>query len=126
MDIHHAPDPAQIKATLYFGANVPNGDYVTDALFAQFLEDEITPQFPGFTVMHGQGYWKGKPEIVRALSILAPDTNDFRGRIRAFAERYKTRFHQEAVAYDFTSCEFTLDCWPYGPVAAYHRTGKGY
>lgn len=33
---------------------------------------------------------------------------------------------QEAVAYAFTACEFTLNCWPFGPVGAYHREGKGY
>ena len=128
MNIHKSPLPAMVKATLYFGANIPDGlgSFVADFAFRDYLKEFVTPHFPGFTVTTAQGYWKGEPEVVRCLTILATDTDAFRNQIRWFAEQYKTRFLQEAVAYDFTPCEFTLDCWPYGPVKTYHTPGKGY
>jgi hypothetical protein len=137
-NIHKARNPAQVLGTLYLGANIPLAEThskitgerfaratVSDKDFANFLE-HVTPGFPGFTVTEGQGYWKGQPELVRMLSIMAPDTDAFRATIRQFAEQYKTMFAQEAVAYCFTPCEFSLDCWPYGPVKTYHTAGKGY
>lgn len=130
-NIHSDPAPSMCKATLYFGASIPayegqNDFEVTDADFAKYLEGYITPQFPGFTVMLQEGYWKGKSEKVRLLTILAPDAGQFRNVIRGFAEVYKTAFNQEAVAYDFTPCQFALDCWPFGPVKSYHKPAKGY
>lgn len=124
-NIHRAPQPAQVKATLYLGASIDGAFAVTDARFADYLK-HIIPHFPGFTVATNEGYWKGEPEVVRVLQLLAPDTDAFRAQVRQFAEQYKTMFAQEAVAYEFAAVEFTLDCWPYGPVKAYHKEGLGY
>lgn len=130
-DIHTAAAPAQIKAEIYFGLMIPNpepgaGRYVGHAEMAEFLRDEIAPLFPGFTVDTCEGYWKGEPEPSMRVTILLEDTGAARTNVRFIAERYKTQFCQEAVAYSFTACEFTLNCWPFGPVKAYHRPGKGY
>lgn len=124
-NIHHAPTPHQVKATLYFGCNIPSGGMVSAERFADYLT-HITPHFPGFTVREVHGYWKGEPEMCRELVILATDSDGLRNQIRMFAEQYKQMFEQEAVAYDFTPCAFTLNCWPYGPVKTYHTPGKGY
>lgn len=123
-DIHNSPMPSMVKATLYFGVNIPTGGMVSHERFAEYLTGVI-PHFPGFTITEGHGYWKGEPEMVRMLTILAPDTKNLRHQIRAFAEQYKSMFEQEAVAYEFVPCQFTLDCWPYGPVKAYHQLDKG-
>jgi hypothetical protein len=132
MNIHKAPNAPQVSVDMYFGGNIPagtlskEGDVISQAEFNEFLVEEVTPTFPGFTLATNKGYWKGQPETVRVLTILTADSDSLRNTIRMIAERYKTRFTQEAVAYSFTACEFTLDCWPYGPVKAYHRDGKGY
>ncbi len=141
MNIHKSPNPPQVRADIYFGGNIPEAsqfiereidgvpymqDQITDTMFGRFLEEYVTPNYPGFTVTTSQGYWKGKPETVRILTLLAPDSNSFRDNVRMMAERYKTEFGQEAVAYAFTACEFALDCWPFGPIKTYHREGKGY
>lgn len=131
-NIHKAPNAPQVMAQMFFGASIPDAagiqqpDMVTDTDFARFLNDNVTPAFPGFTVTTSQGYWKGKPEKVRVLSLLAADSNSFRETVRQYAERYKTEFGQEAVAYAFHACEFALDCWPYGPLSTYHKPGLGY
>lgn len=125
-DIHHAAPLPQVMATLYFGANIPAGATVSDSDFARFLADSVTPRFPGFTLATLDGYWKGEPEKVRVLTLLHEDDSSFRTNVRIIAEHYKSDFGQEAVAYSFTPCEFTLNCWPYGPVGAYHKAGLGY
>lgn len=126
MNIHKAPNPPQVRAELFFGRKTPGGRHVLGDDFQAFLRDEIAPTFPGFSVSHIDGWWKGQHEPASVVTILAADSDSLRNSIRMIAERYKTRFEQEAVAYAFTPCEFTLDCWPYGPVKAYHRDGKGY
>ena len=126
MDICKSPKPAQVMAQLFLGANIPDSiQTVTDTDFAAYLS-HVTPHYPGFTVTTAQGYWKGKPELVRVVSILTMDTDAARQQIRLFAEQYKTMFAQEAAAYSFTPCQFALDCWPFGPVKTYHTAGKGY
>ena len=124
-NIHRAPNPAQVKATLYLGGNM-GATPIDFAEIERYLLETVVPHFPGFTLHTSRGYWKGQAETVYMLVILATDTDALRNQVRHFAERYKTEFGQEAVAYDFTACDFTLDCWPFGPVKAYHKPGRGY
>lgn len=133
-DVHRAPGLPQVIATLYMGNNIPgagDGEQYADAQvtfedFARFLRDSVTPKFPGFTVANVQGYWQGKPEAARVLTILGDDTDALRHNVRVIAEQYKTDFAQEAVIYSFQSAAIAWNCWPHGPVHAYHRPGKGY
>ena len=126
-EIHHAPCAPQVRADLFFGRSVPNGRFeIIDAhSFQTFLEESVTPHFPGFTVQEVVGYWKGQRELAYVLTLLSEDSDAFRAQVRIIAEHYKARFNQEAVAYSFTACQFTLNCWPYGPVAKYHQLDKG-
>ena len=43
--------------TLYFGTGKPDGSVVTAAEWQQFLHDEVTPRFPGFTHWEAHGSW---------------------------------------------------------------------
>lgn len=127
-EIHSAPCAPQVMAQFWFGENIPGCDVelVDSTTFKAFLTDSVMPHFPGFTIQHAIGYWKGEQEGCRVLTILAEDSDGFRAQCRMIAEHYKTRFNQEAVAYAFTATQFTMDVWPHGPVAAYHRSGLGY
>ena len=106
-DLHHAPAAPQALATVYFGANIPGTsvecDKVTDADFARFLRDSVTPRYSGFTLSTTQGYWKGEAETVRILTVLAEDDNSFRTNIRIIAEHYKSDFGQEGCSVQFHS-----------------------
>lgn len=125
-DICHAPARQQVEVKIFFGLACPSGDMVQLGELETFLREEVTHIFPGFSVSHVRGFWKGQPEPAAIVTILSDDTGPMRQNVRVIAERYKTRFEQEAVAYSFTACEYTLNCWPFGPVGAYHREGKGY
>lgn len=125
-DIHASQPNPQVKAEIYFGLSIAGKQAVDADTFAAFLGRAVTPHFPGFAVQNVLGYWKGEPEAAAVLIILGDDVGQFRQQIRSIAEMYKSDFLQEAVAYSFTPCSFALNCWPFGPVASYHKPGLGY
>lgn len=126
-EVHKAPCRPQVLAQFWFGMNIPGSVSGVDLRdFESFLADSVTPHFSGFSIVDATGYWKGEKEYCRVLSILSEDSDSFRNQCRIIAEHYKTRFQQEAVAYAFSATQFTMDVWPHGPVAAYHKPGLGY
>jgi len=80
---------------LFFGVNKPDGSVVTAAEWQQFLHDEVTPRFAGFTHWEAHGSWKDVPEEAHVLQIVHPPGHE--ADIIAIAEAYKKRFAQEAV-----------------------------
>lgn len=93
-------DRAMVRDALYFGRNRPGSGSVSDAEWATFLADAVTPRFPdGFTVHAAQGQWRGaNGAIERESSKLLHDGNAAAlQRISAIADEYRTRFRQEAV-----------------------------
>ena len=81
--------------TLYFGTAKPDKSMVTDAEWKQFLADEVTPRFPGFTHWEAHGSWKDQPEETHILQIV--HTAGHEAAIAAIMDAYKKRFAQEAV-----------------------------
>ena len=60
-----APQPCPVGASpatiaeAYFGRNVKTRAPVTDAEWARFMADTVTPAFPdGLTVLDGAGQWR--------------------------------------------------------------------
>ena len=51
-------DSLWVRQELYFGSEIPTGGHVTDSLWQQFLDREVSSRFPdGFTVLAGQGQY---------------------------------------------------------------------
>lgn len=80
---------------LFFGTGKPDGSVVTAAEWQQFLNDEVTPRFPGFTHWEAHGSWKGVPEESHVLQLTHPAGHE--ADIEAIMDAYKKRFQQEAV-----------------------------
>ena len=59
-----------LRTELYFGRSLSDGSVVTDAEWAKFLNDVVTPRFPdGFTVLDGVGQYRNKSgQIVKEQS----------------------------------------------------------
>lgn len=97
--------PAQMmmNAEVIFGRNVENKAVVSDAAFAQFVADDITPRFPdGLTVVDARGQWRdGSGALVREPSkvvlIAFRDDAQKRAALVDIAEAYKRKFHQRSV-----------------------------
>lgn len=85
--------------TLYFGTQIPGGGVVSDAEWATFLEEVVTPRFPdGFTVWEANGQWKDSHGVIEherthILQIIRPDET----KVRQIMDAYKQKFRQDSV-----------------------------
>jgi hypothetical protein len=91
----------QDVAEMVFGRNVGDQLGVSEADFARFLDEEVTPRFPdGLTVLDTQGRWRSRGRLVREpgkLVMLVLSRPDDRRKLADIAHVYEARFHQEAV-----------------------------
>jgi hypothetical protein len=85
----------QVSDTLYFGTQRPGGGVVSEAEWQQFVAEEVTPRFSGFTVWEARGTWKGESEATHVVQIVHPHGHE--AELRAIIDAYKKRFAQEAV-----------------------------
>ena len=93
-----------LVAELFFGRGIKGRQPLTDAEWAEFAAQTITPNFPdGFTVFDGEGQWRN-PQTGRIagnrtkiLLVAAPRTPDLAQRLAAVIDAYKARFHHQSV-----------------------------
>ncbi len=96
--------PATI-AEAYFGRNVKTRAPVTDAEWARFMADTVTPAFPdGLTVLDGLGQWRNAAgqisrEESKVLLLVLPgqDQAAASARLAPVTAAWKARFAQESV-----------------------------
>ena len=96
--------PATI-AEAYFGRNVKTRAPVTDAEWARFMADTVTPAFPdGLTVLDGVGQWRNAEgrisrEDSKLLLLVMPghDQAAASARLAPVTAAWKARFAQESV-----------------------------
>jgi hypothetical protein len=94
-----------LVAELFFGRTREGRFIVTDAAWAKFLADMITPNFPdGLTVFDGYGQSRnpatgaiGRSPKVKVVLIAIDPAPDVPGRLNAVIEGYKSRFGQRSV-----------------------------
>lgn len=88
---------------LYFGRNIGDSAVVSDAAWAGFVRDVITPTFPeGATVWDAAGQWRApdgtvvreKSFVVELLHLVTPDVER---RVQQVMDEYKKRFAQQSV-----------------------------
>jgi hypothetical protein len=98
-----AAQEAWIADRLYFGRSIPGGGTVSDAEWAAFLREVVTPRFPaGLTVLRGEGQWRDSTgAIVReasfVLELFHPPSAEADAALDEIAAEYKRRFRQESV-----------------------------
>ena len=88
-----------VVADLLFGRT-----HVSEARWARFLADEVTPRFPdGFTVFDAKGQWRAagaatiSRERSKVVTIAMPPGADNDERLQKIIEAYKIRFRQQSV-----------------------------
>jgi hypothetical protein len=93
-----------VVAELFFGRSIPGRPPLTDAEWADFAAQVITPNFPdGFTVSDGEGQWRNPKtgvigrEQSKILLIAADPSADLAPRLTAVIDSYRTRFRQLSV-----------------------------
>jgi uncharacterized protein DUF3574 len=93
-----------LVAELFFGRGIKGREPLTDAEWAEFAAQIITPNFPeGFTVFDGEGQWRN-PQTghiagnrTKILLVAAPRSPDLAQRLSAVIDAYKARFHHQSV-----------------------------
>ena len=97
-------DSIWTEEQLYFGALIPTGGMVTDSLWEDFLDREVTPRFPkGYTTLNVEGryqYHTGevKKEPTRMIILNYPDSEKGSERkILDILTTYRNKFSQESV-----------------------------
>lgn len=93
-----------LVAELFFGRSIKGRGPLSDAEWAKFAADTITPNFPdGFTVFDGDGQWLNPQtghigrEQTKILLVAVKRSADLAGRLTTVIDAYKTRFHQQSV-----------------------------
>jgi hypothetical protein len=88
----------EVKAcdTLYFGTARTSGPAVTDAEWRTFVDEVITPRFPGFTELSAVGHWQAEREASHVVVIIH-GKNDGDGKLGEIVREYKKRFQQQSV-----------------------------
>jgi hypothetical protein len=93
-----------LVAELFFGRGMKDRALVSDAEWADFVAQTVTPNFPnGFTAFDGDGQWRnpGSGQIVSAqtkiLIVAVERAPDLAQRLSAVINTYKQRFRQQSV-----------------------------
>jgi Protein of unknown function (DUF3574) len=93
-----------LVAELFFGRAIRGRAPLSDAEWAEFAAQTITPNFPdGFTTFDGEGQWRNSytgyiaHEQTIILLVAARPTADLAQRLATVIGAYKARFHQQSV-----------------------------
>jgi hypothetical protein len=98
-----APLKPAVEVDLYFGRDKPSGGGVSDAEWASFLSQTVTPQFPaGLTVLDAYGQNRGPSGVVgsertKLVVIVVFDAPAYRPKVASVVDAYKKRFGQHEV-----------------------------
>ena len=104
IDLAPCTGERMVTTELYFGQSAPGGGTVSAAQWRRFLEEHVVPRFAeGFTVVDGEGYWRGEGAsrtirerskvVIRIHGGTAEDDRE----ISEIVAAYKARFAQESV-----------------------------
>jgi hypothetical protein len=96
---------AATVAEAFFGRNAAGREVVSDADWARFMDDVVTPAFPdGLTVLDGAGQWRGRDgriarEGSKVLVVALPGGTPAQAleRLAPVRAAYRARFAQESV-----------------------------
>jgi hypothetical protein len=98
-----APLKPALQIDLYFGREADTGREVTEAEWASFIAEEVTPRFPdGLSVINvaGQGrHPKGhiERERTKLLVVVVFDAPAHRPKVQAVIDSYAKRYGQHGV-----------------------------
>ncbi len=97
-----------LQIMLFFGRAIPGKDDLSEAEWAGFLRDVVTPGLPdGFTAWDASGQWQSSDgrtvrEAAKVILVDIPDRPDRLDAIAHIRGAYASRFHQQVVGMTVT------------------------
>jgi hypothetical protein len=94
---------ASISDRLYFGRSIPSGGTVSEADWAAFLREVVTPRFPaGLTVWRAEGQWRDSTGVIVredsfVLELIHAADARSDAAIGEIVAEYTHRFRQDSV-----------------------------
>lgn len=98
------------RLEITMGLNIPGSGKVTDVMFAEFVQDQVSGRLDFCTIIDAVGWWKGQQEKVKILYMEMP-YQDLLIRKPIFEEiaiNYKMQFKQDAVLVSQLETRFSL------------------
>jgi hypothetical protein len=98
-----APLKPAVEVDLYFGGDAGNGRVVSEAKWAAFMADEVTPRFPdGLSVLDIAGQYREPSgrlvrERTKLLVVVVFDPPAHLAKVQAVVDAYKRRHNQNSV-----------------------------
>jgi hypothetical protein len=98
-----APLKPAREIDLYFGRDKQGGGEVSEAEWAAFLTDTVTPRFPdGLSVLNVEGQTREPSgrivrERTKLMVVVVFDAPAHQGKVREIIEAYNSRFGQHGV-----------------------------
>jgi hypothetical protein len=98
-----APLKPAREIDLYFGRDKQGGGELSEAEWASFLTDTVTPRFPdGLSVLNVEGQARESSgrivrERTKLLVVIVFDAPAHQGRVREIVQAYNGRFGQHGV-----------------------------
>ena len=98
-----APLKPALEIDLYFGRDKQGGGEVSEAEWAAFLTDTVTPRFPdGLSVLNVEGQTREPSgrivrERTKLMVVVVFDAPAHQGKVREIIEAYNSRFGQHGV-----------------------------
>ena len=88
-----------VRRELMMGLDIPDAGTVTDALFDDFIRNEIAPHLDYATIIDGVGLWKGTREDCKILVIMAAESEQqmLESVLRSIGKAYAKAFRQDSV-----------------------------
>ena len=98
-----APLKPALEINLYFGRDKPADGEVSEAEWASFVTESVTPQFPsGLSVLNVEGQYRESSgrivgERTKLLVVVVFDAPGHRAKVDAIVAAYNRRFGQHGV-----------------------------
>ena len=83
------------RLRMFFGLSIPGGGAVSLEEWNLFQQEEIIKTFDGFNVVDSVGYYKGKPEKSKIVTVIVKQ-QDIK-KVKELAALYSKKFKQESV-----------------------------
>ncbi|MBQ4880220.1 DUF3574 domain-containing protein [Pseudoalteromonas luteoviolacea] len=81
---------------MYFGLSIPTGGNITASQWQHFESTQLASKFAGFSVVDAVGYYKGKKEHTKIVTVYNASAEDI-AAANVLAQKYSQLFNQDSV-----------------------------